>query len=228
MTDKSRLIGRRRILTGLGTGIAAMGAMTATSDAAAKDRRWKPAMEKQDDWMELPGRHRLVFDVTSPDGAGEALFFAKNYIDMNKSAYGLEPSQLANIIILRHFGTLLGYNDTVWAKYGEIFSNMTHFMNPKTKQAAKRNLYNAEGFGAALPNRGATLSGLAKEGIQFGVCGLATEKIAGMLAQQTKSKSDEVHAELSGNLIGNARLVPAGIVAVNRAQERGYALAYVG
>ena len=29
------------------------------------------------------------------------------------------------------------------------------------------------------------------------------------------------------NLVPNARLVPAGIVAVNRAQERGYALVSV-
>jgi intracellular sulfur oxidation DsrE/DsrF family protein len=34
--------------------------------------------------------------------------------------------------------------------------------------------------------------------------------------------------ELAANLVGNSRLVPAGIVAVNRAQERGYSFAYVG
>jgi intracellular sulfur oxidation DsrE/DsrF family protein len=32
--------------------------------------------------------------------------------------------------------------------------------------------------------------------------------------------------EMAANLIPNARLVPAGIVAVNRAQERGYSFVY--
>ena len=30
--------------------------------------------------------------------------------------------------------------------------------------------------------------------------------------------------ELVANIVSNARMVPAGIVAVNRAQERGYTL----
>ncbi len=33
--------------------------------------------------------------------------------------------------------------------------------------------------------------------------------------------------EMKANLLPNARLVPAGIVTVNRAQERGYSLATV-
>jgi intracellular sulfur oxidation DsrE/DsrF family protein len=229
MNNKTPLIGRRRILAGLGTGIAALGAVTtARQAAAAKGGRWQPALEAADDWMELPGRHRLVLDSISPAGAGEALFFTQNYIDMNKSAYHLVPSQLANVVILRHFATIFGYSDAVWAKYGPAFAEMTHFMNPKTKQAAKRNLYDVENFGEQLTNRGATLSGLADQGVQFAVCGLATEKIAEMLAPQMNAKVDDVHADFAGNLIRNARLVSAGIVAVNRAQERGYALAYTG
>ena len=39
-------------------------------------------------------------------------------------------------------------------------------------------------------------------------------------------KSD-IFKELTENLIPNAHMVPAGIVAVNRAQERGYSFAYV-
>lgn len=229
MRDTTRLIGRRKVLTGLGTGIAAIGAMAAASEAAAARRHgWQPAMEDEDDWMELPGRHRLVIDATSPGGAGEALFFVKNYIDMNESAYSLAPSQLANIVILRHFATIFGYNDVVWDKYGGAFAAFTHFVNPKTKAPPKKNLYDAKGFGPALTNRGATLSSLAKVGVQFAVCGLATRKIAEILAQQTKAKADAVHSELASQLIPNARLVPAGIVAVNRTQERGYAIASTG
>jgi len=41
-------------------------------------------------------------------------------------------------------------------------------------------------------------------------------------------KADDVYKEISANLMPNARLVPAGIVAVDRAQEHGYSIAYVG
>jgi hypothetical protein len=37
--------------------------------------------------------------------------------------------------------------------------------------------------------------------------------------------ADAIYNELTTNLVSNARMVPAGIVAVNRAQERGYSLA---
>jgi len=40
-------------------------------------------------------------------------------------------------------------------------------------------------------------------------------------------KQDEVFEEMKANLLQNARLVPAGIVAINRAQERGFSLASV-
>lgn len=228
MTDTTRPIGRRKLITALGAGAAALGAVTAARDASAKSRRWQPALEAQDDWMELPGRHRLVFDATSADGTGEALFFVRNYINVNKTSYGLDPTQLANVIILRHFATVFGYTDAVWAKYGPVFSKMMNFTNPKTKQAPKRNLFDVKDVGAPLPNNGATVSDLAGQGVHFAVCGLATQKIAGMLAKQSGAKADDVHAEFVAHLIPNARLVPAGIVAVNRAQERGYALAYTG
>jgi intracellular sulfur oxidation DsrE/DsrF family protein len=35
-------------------------------------------------------------------------------------------------------------------------------------------------------------------------------------------KPDEVYATMAANRVDNSRFVPAGIVAVNRAQERGY------
>ena len=39
--------------------------------------------------------------------------------------------------------------------------------------------------------------------------------------------ADAIYRELTGHLLANAHMVPAGIVAVNRAQERGYTFSYV-
>jgi intracellular sulfur oxidation DsrE/DsrF family protein len=72
-----------------------------------------------------------------------------------------------------------------------------------------------------------SISKLASKGVQFAVCGLATKVIAGLLAGKTGDAA-AIEAELRSNLVPNARIVPAGISAVNRAQEHGYSFAYVG
>lgn len=219
-------IARRKVVTALGTGVLALGAAAAPRDASAKDSGWQPTLEEQDDWMEMPGRHRLVFDATSAEGAALSLFYARNYIGVNKSAYGVEQSQLATIMILRHMGTVFAYTDAMWAKYGKVFSNMASFTDPKTKQAPTRNLFDAKNVGPGLANAGATMSDLAGMGVHFAVCGAATAHIASMIAGQTKGNAKEINEELASNLVPNGRIVPAGIVALNRAQERGYAVAY--
>ena len=45
-----------------------------------------------------------------------------------------------------------------------------------------------------------------------------------MIARAVDGKREDIYKELAANLIDRARLVPAGIVAVNRAQERGYSV----
>jgi intracellular sulfur oxidation DsrE/DsrF family protein len=61
-------------------------------------------------------------------------------------------------------------------------------------------------------------------GVQFAICNLSTYAIAGLIADATDQKTDDVYKEITANLIERARLVPAGIIAVNRAQERGYSI----
>ena len=56
---------------------------------------------------------------------------------------------------------------------------------------------------------------------------LSTRASAGLIAQKTGGKADDIFKELTDHLVPNAHMVPAGIVAVNRAQERGYSFAYV-
>ena len=53
---------------------------------------------------------------------------------------------------------------------------------------------------------------------------MATRGIAGLLAKGAGMSEDAVFQELTSNLAANSRMVPAGIVAVSRAQERGYTL----
>ncbi len=220
MSKETDRVGRRSIVTGLGVGVAALAA-SAGGGGAAEAQRWQPTLDPRDDWMELPGQHRFMFDSTSPEGGGHALFYARNFFTANKEGYGLEPSALAVIIVLRSQATPFAYNDAVWTKYGKELSTMT-----KLEKTHMTNPYN--GTEKGLANRGVTLSTLIDYGARFAVCGMATMGISHALATQTHGDADEIHKDLVTNLVPNSHLVPAGIAAVNRAQERGYAFAYTG
>ena len=65
-------------------------------------------------------------------------------------------------------------------------------------------------------------------GVHFAVCQMATRRFAGAIAAAHKLDVEAVYKELSSNLVRNSHMVAAGIVAVNRAQERGYAFANAG
>ena len=221
---------RRSFLTCLNAGVTSLAAMAIGRTAMAQERpaantRWEPARHAKDDWLDKPAKHRLVFDTTTPDGFGEALAFAANYIRVNRSEYGVENNDLAVVIVVRHRSTPFGYNDAMWAKYGTAMASQSKFEDPKSKLAPKANVYNSGDYGDLLPNRNVTLDSLFKQGVQFAVCSVATRGYAAAVAQAVGGNADAINSELIANLVvSNARMVPAGIVAVNRAQEHGYSL----
>ncbi len=222
-------LARRSFFSRLGFGLVG-GAVGAAAPAQAQSSagRFEPARHAQDDWLDqIPGKHRYVLDAPTPEGFGNALAFLNNYFNTNQSDYGLKEGDLAVVLIARHLSTAFSYNDTIWAKYGKPIAGRNNFLDPKTKQAPTVNLFNASGYGPELPNRGSTLDPLLKRGLHLGVCQVSTRGYAGAIAMATGSTQEAVFEELKGNLLPNARLVPAGIIAVNRAQERGYTFASV-
>src|SRR5579862_1494286 len=99
---------RRSFLTRLNAGAASLAAMAFGGIAMAQEKstantRWEPARHDKDDWLDqLPGKHRLVFDTIAADGLGQAIAFANNFMRVNRSDYGLQNSDLAVVIVVRH------------------------------------------------------------------------------------------------------------------------------
>ena len=137
-------------------------------------------------------------------------------------AYGLKESDLAVVIVARHKATSFAYNDAIWAKYDKQISEQAEFTDPQTKEPPKINVYGAAGETA----QAGKMDALIKKGVQFAVCSMSTRGIAGRIAKANGLETDSVFKEIAANLIGNARMVPAGVLAVNRAQERGYSFIY--
>jgi hypothetical protein len=222
--ESDRRLARRAFFSKLGAGLAAGGAVGAAATPAqaqsAEGGRFQPPRHEQDDWFDqIPGKHRFVVDAPTPAGFSDALQFLNNYFNVNKNAYALQDGDLAVVLIARHLSTLFAYNDAVWAKYGALITRRTNYNDPKTNQPPAVNLFN-------VTDRGITLDSLVKRGLRLGVCQVSTRGNAAAIAMATSGSADGVYSELVSNLLGSARLVPAGIVAVNRAQERGYSLAY--
>ena len=215
MREHSSLLARRFFLRKVGTGMTVLGAAVAAAPAAAAQTpqgvRWQPERHTQDDWFDqIPGKHRLVFDTTDSSGLSSALLYATNYYSANNSGYGLQNSDLAVVVIARHFSTPYAYDDSMWTKYGVQLADFAE----KGKEPTMKNAY---------ARQVATLTG---RGMNLAVCQLATRAIAGTIARAFNSNADDIFNEISAHLVPNAHLVPAGIVAVNRAQERGYALVH--
>ena len=219
------MVQRRSFVTRFSAGATALAATFGSEAAQTQSRaaaRWAAERHEQDDWMDkIPGKHRLVFDATTPERFGYAMLFASNYFIANQDSYGLKDSDLAVVIIARHHATPFAFNDAMWKKYGTKISELADFVDPRTKKAATSNLYNLPSIG--LPNKGASIDDLVEHGVHFAVCEMATRGLAGSLAAAVGADDEDgAFTEISANLISNSHLVPAGIVTVNRAQERGY------
>lgn len=221
---------RRTMLSGLGTVLAAFvlrpGSASAQTAAAAP---FQAARHPQDDWMDtLPGKHRTVIDCAAAGAAGTGVFFANNIFTANRNGYQLGDSDVAVIVVLRHEATAFAYNDAIWSKYGMVLGNMGKVTDPRTNQPPTVNPLNSSEFGAAMTNYGVTAAALAKRGAHFAVCDMATNRIAELIAQAAKSTPAAIYKELAANLLPNGHLSAAGVVAVNRAQERGYTMLTAG
>ena len=219
----------------VGGSVLAAGLMAATQSPSALARTenaiWHPTREPQDAWLDKPGtRHRLVVDSATAAAAAEAVAMADTFYASNASGYGLGPETLGVVIVLRHLATPFGYNDAVWSKYGVTFAEKLRLSGENAIRGVHGNpLLDAatstrgSDQGSRGENREPTLASLDAKGARFAVCGAATAYLAKMLAK-VGGDSAGVERELKDNLIPGAVLMASGIVAVNRAQERGYAL----
>ncbi len=207
---------RRWFLSRLGIGASTFGAgfgfgSSSAQAQATSDSHFQPARHAQDDWLDqVPGKHRCFFDTATADELTDAIMFCNNYMTANRTGYGLEAGDLALVVGVRHQSAPFAFTDAIWAKHGVVLSKRAKFVDPKTSQPATTNL------------RQTQLNNLAKRGVVISICDMSSHAIAGLIADSIGGKLEEVYTQMAANRVDNSRFVPAGIVAVNRAQERGY------
>ena len=207
---------RRALVAGLGATLAALTTGTSVR-AQSASRASGPARHDLDRWMdELPRAHRIFVDTASRQGGQDALLFAGNLFNINESAYGVKPADVAVIICFRHQSTAYGYNEAMWAKYGQYFSQRLELPKAVTVNPVNPPPPFEEGA--------RTVATLADRGAVIAVCSQATRGMAGRIAMATGASQDAILKELMANPVRNGRFVPAGVVATTHAQEYGYTL----
>jgi intracellular sulfur oxidation DsrE/DsrF family protein len=177
-----------------------------------------------DAWFKgMRGPERVFYDCTSAASAPDGILFARNFLKFSAEKLGTKDSEMGVIVSFRHFATPYGYNDAIWAKYPQM-AEMLKVNDPKTSKPAARNIPlhdEMDGF------PGSSLPALLSHGVQFAVCGAATSFIAGLLAGPN-GNAKAIEDEILANLIPGAKTMPAGVVAVQRAQKAGFAYTFVG
>jgi intracellular sulfur oxidation DsrE/DsrF family protein len=102
----------------------------------------------------------------------------------------------------------------MWKKYGATFARMSRMPATEGEPAADKNPQTE------------TITNMAAKGVQFAICNSATTMLSGLIAREAGLEAEAVHAELVANLIPNGHMVPAGVMALTRAQEYGYSFLY--
>jgi intracellular sulfur oxidation DsrE/DsrF family protein len=188
--------------------------------AAAARAAFAPARHTQDEWLDKArGKHRVFIDTATPRGAADGLQYAVNLFTANKSGYDLGDEDIAIVICLRHQSALFAFTDAIWSKHAKTLADSVSYVDPRTNQAPLANPHTA-----APADRIGTL---ARRGVQFAICDLSTRRLARLLAG-ADGDVDAMYKQMAGSVIPNGRLVPAGVVAVTRAQEYGYSLLHAG
>ncbi|MGQ0539884.1 MAG: hypothetical protein ACT4R6_13125 [Gemmatimonadaceae bacterium] len=178
-----------------------------------------------DEWLDkLKGKHRQFFDAPAHADA-LPLIHVLNYYNTLNTAYGVKDGEISTVLTL--YGapastTLFAFNDAMWAKYN--MGVALKFNDHKTGQPATRNVWREDpqiaGLMVAPP---ASIEALQKRGSIFLLCNNALTIWAGLLAQANKADQATVLADLKANMLPGVVLVPAMVVAIQQAQDRGIA-----
>ena len=205
-------------------GLAAPPESRAQGVAAAPAARRDIPRYAQDAWFDqLPGKHRLFLDATNIAEAGGAVGYGWNFLRTSTTGYNLKDADQAVIICLRHSATVLAFSNEIWHRYADLRNKK--YTHPETEKKVRGgNVFRPGSVSPPSVDDAFTLDGLAKRGVHFAVCGVATRGLAAQLAGANASRDqvEQVMDDLVKSLPANAHVTASGILAAQRAGEYGY------
>ena len=231
--DFSGLTHRRGFLGRIAGAAAALSVLNDARPAEAQ-----PA--GPDDWIKgVKGTHRCLFDFPQHKN-GMPLLHILNYLNTYAEAYKSAPGQAGAVGTFYSMGTQssipLAFNDAMWAKYGlgdylglkdaagtpytrNVFNRPTAGDLHLLMQAIQSPTIPA--FAGAMPALG--LESLQKMGTTFLLCANAFGGWCEELGVRGKGKAADLQKDLAANLLPGVVMVPAMVIAIEKAQAAGIA-----
>ena len=139
------------------------------------------------------------------------------YLNTMGETYKLTDKDITAVVGLRHFAIPLAFNNDIWKKYK--LGELAKVEDPATKAPAIRNPY-AYVKDGELMFPGMAFEKLAARGVIFTVCNVALTVITGMVTPAGGDKA-KTKAEWIAGMHKGVNIVPSGVLAVGRAQEKG-------
>ncbi len=210
---------RPTVLRGLAAAIALATAAAAARPAAEARSASELLSTRHDAWLTgLKGKHKQLFDSPTPSG-GIMLVHILNYYDTYNKAYNVPDREINAIGTFYGGTTFLGLNDAMWAKYrlGEELA-----LNGADGRPATVNPWRSapQILGMTLPQ--ASIESLQRRGATFIICNNALEIFSGLLAQKQGLDPKVVYEDMKANILPGVTLVPAMVIAVEKAQAAGF------
>ena len=191
-----------------------------------------------DAWIaEVKGTHRCLFDFPQHKN-GVPLLHILNYLNTYNEAYKSTPGSVGAVGTFYSIGNqssiALGFNDAMWAKYslGEYLGLKDKAGNAYTRNAFRTptgddvhlliqafQTPNIPELAGAVPAIG--IESLQKMGTKFLVCANALGAWCLELQARGKGKADEIQKDLRANLLPGVTIVPAMVIAIEKAQAAG-------
>ena len=191
-----------------------------------------------DAWIsEVKGTHRTLVDFPKHMN-GFAQLHILNYLNTDQDGYKAAPGTVGAAGTFYGIGPTssiaLGFNDATWAKYGlgEYLS-----LKDASGKAYTRNVFNKPtkedahllfqgvptptipALAEFMPLLG--IESLQKMGTKFILCNNALEAWSLELEARGKGKMPEILADLKANLLPGVTIVPAMVIAIEKAQAAG-------
>src|SRR5262245_27432210 len=231
MTEKTN----RRSFFGRMFGAAAAVSLPLAETASAAQAG---AAAGPDAWIsQVKGTHRTLFDFPK-----HGYFFPQlhilNYINTYQQGYKAAPGTVGAVGTFYGIGNQssisLAFNDTIWAKYalGEYLglkdASGKFYAHNVFNRPTKDDLHivvqalqtpNLPPFAEYMPLMG--IESLQKMGTKFLLCNNSLEGWAIELEARGKGKMADILTELKANMLPGVTLVPAMVIAIEKAQAAG-------